>query len=306
MTTHHHHGGALTRPPPFVVVAPTTQKARRPRGARKGGGTRNNNAASSSSSSSKISLSSSTLAFALGRQRRPEKQRRPPLVRVALEKVAEEGALVSSTSSSSARRRGNHHHHHHHHHHQCRRVFPSSREERVTSSSSLAFGTTSTRTRTETAKNEEPRTTAIEQQRLPGRTATTKRRSGNDDFRERGRRGFGRRRRSDGFVLSRTRLFARAHRDTERLPERDWVFRDENMGFLHQQLIEILAYALCLTGNHIFTSGATGTNAAVIRGSLRAERPELLTVVLPQSDFEATGGIERVVREGESSGGVSG
>ena len=36
-------------------------------------------------------------------------------------------------------------------------------------------------------------------------------------------------------------------------------------------------------GNHIFTSGATGTNAAVIRGALRAEKPELLTVVLPQS-----------------------
>lgn len=36
-------------------------------------------------------------------------------------------------------------------------------------------------------------------------------------------------------------------------------------------------------GNHVFTSGATGTNAAVIRGALRAERPELLTVVLPQS-----------------------
>ena len=35
--------------------------------------------------------------------------------------------------------------------------------------------------------------------------------------------------------------------------------------------------------NHIFTSGATGTNAAVIRGALRAERPDLLTVVLPQS-----------------------
>lgn len=55
------------------------------------------------------------------------------------------------------------------------------------------------------------------------------------------------------------------------------------MGFLHQQLIEILSYAMVLTGNHIFTSGATGTNAAVIRGALRAERPELLTVVLPQS-----------------------
>jgi len=40
---------------------------------------------------------------------------------------------------------------------------------------------------------------------------------------------------------------------------------------------------LCAQGNHIFTSGATGTNAAVIRGALRAEKPELLTVVLPQS-----------------------
>ena len=33
----------------------------------------------------------------------------------------------------------------------------------------------------------------------------------------------------------------------------------------------------------MFTSGATGTNAAVIRGALRAEKPHLLTVVLPQS-----------------------
>lgn len=38
-----------------------------------------------------------------------------------------------------------------------------------------------------------------------------------------------------------------------------------------------------LQGNHIYTSGATGTNAAVIRGALRAENPDLLTVVLPQS-----------------------
>lgn len=35
--------------------------------------------------------------------------------------------------------------------------------------------------------------------------------------------------------------------------------------------------------NHIYTSGASGTNAAVIRGALRAERPDLLTVILPQS-----------------------
>lgn len=60
-------------------------------------------------------------------------------------------------------------------------------------------------------------------------------------------------------------------------------FGTRNMGFLHQQLVEILSYALVLTENHIFTSGATGTNAAVIRGALRAERPDLLTVVLPQS-----------------------
>jgi len=38
-----------------------------------------------------------------------------------------------------------------------------------------------------------------------------------------------------------------------------------------------------LQKNHIFTSGASGTNAAVIRGALRAEKPELLTVILPQS-----------------------
>jgi phosphoheptose isomerase len=38
-----------------------------------------------------------------------------------------------------------------------------------------------------------------------------------------------------------------------------------------------------LSGNHVYTSGAGGTHAATIRGALRAERPELLTVVLPQS-----------------------
>ena len=79
------------------------------------------------------------------------------------------------------------------------------------------------------------------------------------------------------------------------------------MGFLHQNLIEVLSYAMVLTvcscmyqlqqidksnillfcvylqNNRIYTSGATGTNAAVIRGALRAEKPDLLTVVLPQS-----------------------
>eukprot|EP00897_Mesotaenium_endlicherianum_P005373 jgi/Mesen1/4864/ME000244S04037 len=60
-------------------------------------------------------------------------------------------------------------------------------------------------------------------------------------------------------------------------------FGTRNMGFMHQQLIEILSYAMVITKNHIFTSGSPGTNAAVIRGALRAERPDLLTVILPQS-----------------------
>ncbi|KAK9828532.1 hypothetical protein WJX72_000620 [[Myrmecia] bisecta] len=66
-------------------------------------------------------------------------------------------------------------------------------------------------------------------------------------------------------------------------PKAIGFFGTRNMGFLHQNLIEILSYAMVLTENHVFTSGATGTNAAVIRGALRAEKPELLTVVLPQS-----------------------
>ncbi|KAI3748457.1 hypothetical protein L6452_11531 [Arctium lappa] len=60
-------------------------------------------------------------------------------------------------------------------------------------------------------------------------------------------------------------------------------FGTRNMGFMHQELIEILSYAMVITKNHIFTSGASGINAAVIRGALRAERPELLTVIFPQS-----------------------
>lgn len=49
----------------------------------------------------------------------------------------------------------------------------------------------------------------------------------------------------------------------------------------HQQLIEMLSYAIVLGGNRIMTSGATGTNAAVIKGAMRAD-PNLLTVILPQ------------------------
>lgn len=57
----------------------------------------------------------------------------------------------------------------------------------------------------------------------------------------------------------------------------------------HQNLIEMMGYALVLEGNRLITSGATGTNAAAIRGATRAN-PSLLTVILPQS-------LERQPRE---------
>ena len=59
--------------------------------------------------------------------------------------------------------------------------------------------------------------------------------------------------------------------------------------FLHKHR----AYALVLSGNHVYTSGAGGTHAATIRGALRAERPDLLTVVLPQS-------MDRQTKESQS------
>ncbi|HYW22100.1 MAG TPA: DNA recombination-mediator protein A [Nodularia sp. (in: cyanobacteria)] len=50
----------------------------------------------------------------------------------------------------------------------------------------------------------------------------------------------------------------------------------------HQNLIEMMTYALVLSGNRVITSGATGTNSAAIKGAMRAD-PNLLTVILPQS-----------------------
>merc|ERR1719231_1365653 len=68
-------------------------------------------------------------------------------------------------------------------------------------------------------------------------------------------------------------------------PRRVAILGTRHFSFLHQQIVELLTYANVLVGNHVFTSGGagSGTNAAVIRGALRAERPDLLTVVLPQS-----------------------
>lgn len=60
----------------------------------------------------------------------------------------------------------------------------------------------------------------------------------------------------------------------------------------HQHLIEMMSYALVLSGNRLITSGAAGTNAAAIRGAIRANR-DMLTVILPQ-------GLDRQPRESQT------
>ena len=60
------------------------------------------------------------------------------------------------------------------------------------------------------------------------------------------------------------------------------ILGSRHVPITHQQLIELLTYALVLGGNRIITSGATGTNLAAIRGAMKAD-PNLLTVILPQS-----------------------
>lgn len=74
----------------------------------------------------------------------------------------------------------------------------------------------------------------------------------------------------------------------------------------HQNLIELLSYALVLGGNHVITSGATGTNSATIRGAMRAD-PNLLTVILPQSlqrqPRESRQQLEQVIHVVENSKG---
>ncbi|NER33742.1 MAG: DNA recombination-mediator protein A [Oscillatoria sp. SIO1A7] len=60
------------------------------------------------------------------------------------------------------------------------------------------------------------------------------------------------------------------------------ILGSRHVPITHQKLIEMMAYALVLSGNQIITSGATGTNSAVIKGAMRADA-NMLTVILPQS-----------------------
>jgi len=61
------------------------------------------------------------------------------------------------------------------------------------------------------------------------------------------------------------------------------IIGSRNLPITHQQTIEILAYALVMQGNTVITSGgSSGTNAAAIRGAMKAN-PDKLKVILPQT-----------------------
>ena len=61
------------------------------------------------------------------------------------------------------------------------------------------------------------------------------------------------------------------------------IIGSRNLPITHQQIIEILSYALVIQGNTVITSGgSSGTNAATIRGAMKAN-PDKLRVILPQT-----------------------
>ena len=61
------------------------------------------------------------------------------------------------------------------------------------------------------------------------------------------------------------------------------IIGSRNLTITHQQIIEMLATSLVKQGNTIITSGGSqGTNAAAIRGAMKAN-PDKLTVILPQT-----------------------
>ncbi|CAE8627620.1 unnamed protein product [Polarella glacialis] len=66
-------------------------------------------------------------------------------------------------------------------------------------------------------------------------------------------------------------------------PQKVAMLGTRECGAQHQQEIEMLSAARVIHGDHVYTSGSIGTNSAVIRGVMNAGRPELLTVILPQS-----------------------
>ena len=75
-------------------------------------------------------------------------------------------------------------------------------------------------------------------------------------------------------------------------PRRVAIIGTRNLSLTHQQLVEMLSYALVLSGNQVVTSGgANGTNMAVIRGAQRAN-PDRLEIILPQTINQQPGEVQ--------------
>jgi hypothetical protein len=75
-------------------------------------------------------------------------------------------------------------------------------------------------------------------------------------------------------------------------PRRVAIIGTRNLPLTHQQLVEMLSYALVLSGNQVVTSGgANGTNMAVIRGAQRAN-PDRLEIILPQTIGQQPGEVQ--------------
>ena len=50
-------------------------------------------------------------------------------------------------------------------------------------------------------------------------------------------------------------------------PRKVCILGTRHCSYLHQQIIELLSYALVLSGNHVYTSGASGTKRESACGS---------------------------------------
>jgi hypothetical protein len=77
-------------------------------------------------------------------------------------------------------------------------------------------------------------------------------------------------------------LRAIQRRDVASPPGRIVVIGPETTTLLHQQMIELLSYALVLSGNRVLTTGSTEADRAVIRGAIRAN-DRMVTVVVPNT-----------------------
>ncbi|NEP45750.1 MAG: DNA recombination-mediator protein A, partial [Okeania sp. SIO2H7] len=82
------------------------------------------------------------------------------------------------------------------------------------------------------------------------------------------------------------------------------ILGSRHVPITHQNMIELMSFALVEAGNNLLTSGATGTNSAAIKGAMRAN-PNLLTVILPQSlsrqPVESRKQLEHVIHLVENS-----